>query len=209
MKRLISLFSIITAITLFSVLTGCNPVSYKVRYNNVVDFDTTNKRTVVSAINSSDRLKIERLAIDIMALGPNIDKDEANFVAREAVLFPQYLANKYRLMGPPNFHNVLVNEGKRDRGLCYHWAQDMTAHIGKRQYETLTMRRVVANQGAFVEHNVLSVAAKGKGIKDAYILDGWRHSGKLIWMKTGEDPDYDWKSYSPRGKVVNTQTTGS
>lgn len=197
MKRLLSLTCFTT---LLLTLTACNPISYDVHFDNVKSFDAVNKRTVVSAINFSDRSKIERLTIDIMALGPNIDINEAKFVAREAVLFPKHLANEYRLVGPPNFQNVLVNEGKRSRGLCYHWAQDMEAHIGKRHYNTLTMRRVVANQGMFVEHNVLTVAAKGKGIKEAYILDGWRNSGKLIWMKTGEDPDYDWVEYFPRIK---------
>lgn len=197
--------------TLFALLTmvlsACNPVSYNVRYDNVA-FDKVNKRTIVSAIDSSDNSKIERLTYDILALGKNIDKDEARFVAREAVLFPQHLANEYRLMGPPNYHNVLVNSGKRDRGLCYHWAQDMNAHmITGRSYETLTLTRVVANQGKFVEHNVITVAAKGKGIKDAYILDAWRHSGELIWMKTGEDPDYNWVKYTPQyAKKIATPT---
>jgi len=206
MKRLLSLVSFTI---LLSTLTACNPISYDVRFDNVKSFDKIKKHTVVSAIDSSDRSKIERLTIDIMGLGPNIDIDEARYVAREAVLYPKHLANEYRLVGPPNFQNVLVNEGKRKRGLCYHWAQDMTAHIGKRQYNTLSMRRVVANQGTFVEHNVLTVSAKGKSIKDAYILDGWRNSGKLLWMKTGEDEDYDWVQYTPQfpNRAIATPVT--
>ncbi|KAG1665765.1 Capsule polysaccharide export protein KpsS [Nymphon striatum] len=194
---LITLQAISIALTAI-VLSGCNPVSYNVSYDNV-SFDPVNRRTVVSAIDSSDRNKIERLTYDIMSLGPNVDKNEAQFVAREAVLYAQHLANEYKLMGPPNFHNVLVNSGQRKRGLCYHWAQDMDTHMVKnRTYETLTLTRVVANQGNFVEHNVLTVAAKGKGIKDAFILDAWRHSGDLIWMKTGDDSDYDWVKYTPQ-----------
>jgi len=190
--------SLITLSALLLLLTACNPISYDVRYNNVKSFDKVNKRTIVSAIDFSDREKIDRLTYDLMGLGKDIDIEEARYVAREAVLFPQHLANEYRLVGPPNKHNVLVNEGKRKRGLCYHWAQDMTAHIGKKHYKTLEMHRVVANQGTFVEHNVLSVSAKGKGIKDAFILDGWRNSGKLLWMKTDEDDEYDWVKYTPQ-----------
>lgn len=205
MKPLLFSRKPILSLAVFSfVLTACNPISYDVSFDNV-SFDPVKNQSIVSAIDSTDRNKIERLTIDIMGLGPNIDREEANFVAREAVLYPKHLANKYRLIGPPNAHNVLVNTGKRERGLCYHWAQDMTAHIAKsRTYKTLTLRRVVANQGTFVEHNVLTVAAKGKGIKDAYILDGWRNSGKLLWMKTGEDPDYDWVEYTPQfqNKVI-------
>lgn len=184
---------------LITLLAGCSsPVTYPVHFDNV-SFDPANRRTVVSAIDSTDQSKIEMLTNAIVELGPNVDRNEAHFIAREAVLYPKYLANDYQLMWPPNYQNVLVNTGKRKRGLCYHWAQDMTKHlITGRQYNTLTLRRVVANQGTFVEHNVITVAAKGKGIKDAYILDGWRHSGTLYWVKTTEDPDYDWVLYRPQ-----------
>lgn len=204
MKLSFSHFPIISLALLSFILSACNPISYDVSYDNV-SFDPAINRTVVSAISSTDRNKIRSLTYDIMQLGPDIDREEASFVAREAVLYPKYLANEYQLTGPPNAHNVLVNTGKRKRGLCYHWAQDMTAHIAKsREYKTLTLQRVVANQGTFVEHNVLTVAAKGKGIEDAYILDGWRNSGELLWMKTGEDPDYHWVKYTPRfpNKVI-------
>ncbi len=189
------------------LLAGCSsPVTYPVHFDNV-SFDPANRRTVVSAIDSTDQAKIEMLTNAIMELGPNIDRNEASFVAREAVLYPKYLANDYQLMWPPNYQNVLVNTGKRKRGLCYHWAQDMTKHlITGRHYNTLTLRRVVANQGTFVEHNVVAVSAKGKGIEDAYILDGWRHSGTLYWVKTVDDPDYDWKPYKPQfAKTVIAQ----
>jgi hypothetical protein len=192
---------------LLSLLAGCSsPVTYPVHFDNV-SFDPVNRRTVVSAIDSTDQAKIEMLTNAIVELGPNVDRNEAHFVAREAVLFPKHLANEYDLMWPPNYQNVLINTGKRKRGLCFHWAQDMAKHlISGRHYNTLTLRRVVANQGTFVEHNVLAVSAKGKGIEDAYILDGWRESGTLYWVKTTEDPDYDWKIYKPQyANRVNTK----
>ncbi len=75
--------------------------------------------TVVKAIVSEDEKKIVELYNAIMTLGPNIVQSEAKFVAREAVLYPKILANRYKLMNPPLYHNVLVNYGKRPRGLCY------------------------------------------------------------------------------------------
>ncbi len=192
--------------TLF--LSSCSsPISYDIRFDNV-EYDVNNRRTVISAIDSTDSFKIKELRGAIMALGPDIDINEANFVAREAVLFPMVLANQYRLVSPPNTQNVLVNTGKRERGLCHHWAKDMTDHmVMGREYRTLTLQRAVANQGKNFEHNVLTVAAKGKGIEDAYILDAWRHSAKLYWLKTTEDPDYDWKKYYPRIRKVSPITT--
>jgi hypothetical protein len=204
MKHLYALLLLSTSI----LLSACSsPISYDVRFPNI-KFDAENRKTVASAINFNDRTKIAELTRAIMDLGENIDKNEASFVAREAVLYPQYLANEYRLVGPPNSQNVLVNTGKREKGLCYHWAKDMTDQIVKgRTYNTLTLQRAVANQGATFEHNVLTVAAKGKGIKDAIILDAWRHSATLLWLKTTEDPDYDWSKYYRR--TYKLQSDGS
>ncbi len=195
MKSILSSLLIISAI----FLSSCSsPITYNVHFDNV-SFDAKNRVTVASAINLTDRTKISDLTNAIMALGKKIDKKEASFVAREAVLYPQHLANEYRLIGPPNSQNVLVNTGKREKGLCFHWAKDMTDQIVKgRIYNTLTLQRAVANQGKLFEHNVLTVAAKGKGIKDAIILDAWRNSATLLWLKTSEDPDYNWTKYYRR-----------
>ena len=179
------------------IFSGCS-----VHYDNI-GFDKEKKITTVTAIEGGDQVKIRDLTKAIMNLGPNIDPDEAAWVAREAVLYPKYLANQYRLMWPPNYQNVLVNTGKREKGLCFQWARDMTAHIGKRHYKTLTLQRAVANQGGMYEHNVLTVAALGKGIEDAIILDPWRHNSILYWVKTKDDPNYQWKKYYPRTYILN------
>ena len=201
----ISLFLTLTSSIFLSACTsGMAPITSDVRYNNV-SYDPIKRATVVSAIDSRDQDKIDELTAAIMDLGPKIDRNEASFVAREAVLFPQHLANQYKLISPPNSHNVLVNTGRREKGHCYHFASDMSDHIVKgRTYETLTLQRAVANQGRNYEHNVLTVAAKGKGIEDAYILDAWRNSASLYWVKTGDDPLYYWSKYKRRTYIVKS-----
>ena len=179
------------------LLSACS-----VHYDKV-DFDKENKITTVSAIEGGDQLKIRDLTKAIIKLGPNVDPNEAAWVAREAVLYPKHLANEYKLMWPPNYQNVLVNTGRREKGLCYQWARDMTAHIGKRKYKTLTMQRAVANQADTYEHNVLTVAALGKGVEDAIILDPWRHNSILYWVKTKDDPNYQWTKYYARTYILN------
>lgn len=198
MKQLMRLKTLPVFIAVF-LLTACaSPIEWDVRHEGV-SYDQANRKTVVKAIDSDVQFKILQLTQTIMGLGPDIDLKEASFVAREAILFPKHLANQYQLVAPPNTQNVLVNTGKRERGLCYHWAEDMTNHIVKgRTFNTLTLRRVVANQGRQFEHNVLSVAAKDKGIEDAIILDAWRNSSELYWVKTGDDPLYIWKPYKRR-----------
>lgn len=173
-----------------------------VHYDDI-NFDKENKITTVSAIEGGDQTKIRDLTRAIIKLGPDVDPNEAAWVAREAVLYPKHLANEYQLMWPPNYQNVLVNTGRRSKGLCYQWARDMTAHIGKRKYTTLTMQRAVANQAGVYEHNVLTVAALGKGVEDAIILDPWRHNSILYWVKTKDDPNYQWTKYYPRTYILN------
>lgn len=189
--------STFTALLLLLSLSGCS-----VHYDTV-KFDNVAKRTVVPAIESGDQQKIVDLKNAIISLGPNIDPSEAAWVAREAVLYPLHLANTYDLVWPPNYQNVLVNTGRRSRGLCYQWARDMDSHIGTKKYKTLTMDRAVANQGGNYEHNVLTVAALGKGIKDAIILDPWRHNSILYWVRTKDDPNYQWTKYYPRTYILN------
>jgi len=198
MNNFFSSLLLFTALAFSTLLVS----SCSVHYDNI-DFNKEQKITTVSAIEGGDKSKIKDLTEAIINLGPNIDPNEAAWVAREAVLYPKYLANQYRLMWPPNYQNVLVNTGKRKNGLCYQWARDMTAHIGKRQYKTLTMQRAVANQGGMYEHNVLTVAALGKGVEDAIILDPWRHNSILYWVKTKDDPNYQWTKYYPRMYILN------
>ena len=191
-------FRLLFLFILFLGLSACS-----IGYDNV-DFDKEKKLTTVSAIDESDQLKITAFTKAIIALDPKtIDPDEAAWVAREGILYPRHLANEYQLMWPPNYQNVLVNTGRREKGLCYQWARDMSSHIGKKHYETLTMQRAVANQGGNYEHNVLTVAAKGKGVEDAIILDPWRHASILYWVKTKDDPNYQWSKYYPRTYYLN------
>lgn len=184
-------------ILLLTTFSACS-----VHYDTVT-FDKAANKTVVPAIEAGDQQKIIDLRNAIIGLGPNIDPEEAAWVAREAVLYPLHLANTYDLVWPPNYQNVLVNTGRRKSGLCYQWARDMTAHIGTKHYNTLTMDRAVANQGGNYEHNVLTVAAKGKGIDDSIILDPWRHNSILYWIKAKDDPNYQWTKYYPRTYRLN------
>lgn len=197
-----TLFLILSSV----VVSACSsPFVSDVRFDNV-SYDPIERKTLVSAIDSTVQFKIVELTDDIMNLGPDIDKKEARFVARESILIAMHLANEYKLVSPPNSQNVLVNTGRRDKGLCYHFARDMSDHIVKdRVFNTLTLKRAVAFQGKALEHNVLTVAAKGKGVNDAIILDAWRNSANLYWVKTGEDPLYRWGKYTQRTYVVKPQ----
>ena len=184
----------------FSILAGCSTPVKSVHYDNV-SFNKSTKTTIVSAIDNEDQKKIKELTTAITQMAEYIDKSEAAWIAREAVLYPQHLANNYKLMSPPIEHNKLVNSGKKEKGLCYHWARDMDSHLNTKTFKTLEMRRAVSYQGTFFEHSSITVAAKkSRGITHAIVLDPWRNSGKLYWGKVYEDPRYIWRRWYP-GKV--------
>ena len=54
----------------------------------------------------------------ILALGPDIDPDEAARAARIAFSHTRELAIAYQITDPPLIHNTKVNMGLRPRGLC-------------------------------------------------------------------------------------------
>ena len=172
------------------VLSACS----QVRYDGV----SLNKQgnTVIAAIDSADNQKIEALRKAIMSLGPNIVPSEANFVAREAVLYPKILANRYQLASPALYHNVLVNYGRRPRGLCYQWTHDMGKQINRPMKSLQFFHGVAFRRNYWKEHSTLVVAAKGKGVPDGIVLDPWRNSGNLFWSHVKDDKKYPWVQFT-------------
>ena len=172
------------------LLSACSSI----RYDDV----HVNKqgKTVVKAIDEYDNTKIQELKQAIMNLGPNIVESEAQFVAREAVLYPKVLSNRYRLMTPPLYHNVLVNYGKRPRGLCYQWTHDMGKQINKPMKSLQFYHAVAFRRNYWKEHSTLVVTAKGKGVADGIILDPWRNSGVLFWSHVKDDKKYPWVQFT-------------
>jgi len=172
------------------LVTACSSIRY-----DGVSIDTKGN-TQISAIEAKDIKKIEALRKAIMTLGPNIVPSEANFVAREAVLHPKVLANRYKLMSPPLIHNVLVNYGKRPRGLCWQWTHDMGKQINRPMKSLHFFHGVAFRRNYWKEHSTLVVAAKGKGVPDGIVLDPWRFSGELFWSRVKDDKKYPWVQFT-------------
>jgi hypothetical protein len=162
-----------------------------------VKYDTKKKVTMVSAITSGEQHKILALKQAILSLGPNIDPQEAHFVAREGVMYPMVLSNRYRLMTPPLWQNVLVNYGYRKNGLCWQWTRDMGKQLGKKPLKTLDFHHAVAfRRNYWKEHSTLVVSAKGRKVQEGIVLDPWRNSGNLYWNFVKRDTKYPWVKFT-------------
>lgn len=149
------------------------------------------ERAAVHAHASSDRARIEILAEQLAALSPSVNKAEAKRTAAGAVLGGRALAREYAMVGPPLFHNFLVNTRVKKRGLCFQWTEDLMARLGSVRLRTLQLHWADARATTWREHNSVVVTAKGEAFDRGIVLDAWRHSGRLFWGPVRGD-HYPW-----------------
>ena len=137
--------------------------------------------------------KVHALTQMLLATSKNIDKNEAEDLAKSSVFYAQKLSKVYKLISPPLWQNTLVNLGLKKRGLCYEWANDLWVYLKAKNYKSLKLYYVGADVGNYFEHNALSVSAKSEDINNSIVLDAWRNSGKLFFIEIYNDKKYKWK----------------
>ena len=135
----------------------------------------------------------QALAAALQALSPTVRPSEARRAAETAYAASERLKHEYRIVGPAVFHNGLVNLGLRDKGLCYHWTEDLLAALRPLQLKTLTIHWAIAHPGNILESNALVLTARGQPLKDGIVLDGWRHAGRLYWTTASNDHSFPWQ----------------
>ena len=145
----------------------------------------------------SDRQRITRLNRNILALGDRIDPREARLAATVAVRYSRELAQRYRISGSAIAHNLKVNLGIRERGLCIHWTEDLLARLQQEHFQSLDLHWAIANyENAFrLEHSTVVISVRGGTIYQGLVLDPWRNAGDLYWSPTLADSRYPWQPY--------------
>lgn len=143
--------------------------------------------------------QIAELAGAIRALDPSVDPEEAARAARISYLHPLELAVQYRISDPPVIHNMKVNAGLRDRGLCWHWAEDMEKRLRAEGFKTLDLHRAISQPPMRLEHSTVIISARGEGMNEGLVIDPWRKGGRLYWAPVLEDEVYEWE---PRAVVL-------
>ena len=138
-----------------------------------------------------DAAGIQLLGEELAALDPSVSAPEARRVASGAHEEARQLARDYRVARPALFHNFLVNTGLKQRGLCYHWAEDLLARLQAMNLVSLEVRWAIARAGTAREHNALVVTARAQPFERGVVLDAWRHSGRLHWGRVAADR-YPW-----------------
>lgn len=143
----------------------------------------------------AEKQRIADLGDAIIALGDDIDADEARRAARIAIEYSQQLAIEYDITGSPIYHNFLVNIGARSRGLCIDWTSDLKARLQQERFRTLDLHWAIANYRTTfsLEHSTVVVSSPGASLQQGLVLDAWRNSGDLYWSPTLEDRGYVWE----------------
>lgn len=138
--------------------------------------------------------KIAALEREIRALGPAVSAAEAASVARIAVEEPLAWARLWGAVDPPLIHNIKVNTGRKPRGLCKDWADDLEARLRQEGLATLDLHRAIANADNLrIEHSTVIVSALGAPMEAGLVLDPWRlGQGRLWYGRVSTDPKYRW-----------------
>ena len=141
--------------------------------------------------------KIKALRNDLADLNRRANLLEAGQGAETAITYSSDLAAEYDLVRPAVLHNVFVRMGIKDRGLCYHWAEDMMKRLQQLDLKTYQLRWGVAYRGSDLrEHNSVVITARGEPFETGMVLDPWRNSGDLYWALIQKDK-YPWVELPP------------
>jgi hypothetical protein len=125
---------------------------------------------------------------------PRVNTEEAARLAQEAHTYAQVLKTRYGATSAPRLHNLWVNLGFKERGLCWHYAHDLFAHVRSLELGSIESVIVVANLGSYwEEHSAVVVTCKGCDISQGVVLDAWRSPEGLFYARTSSDPAYTWK----------------
>ncbi|HEY6167124.1 MAG TPA: hypothetical protein VI454_03730 [Verrucomicrobiae bacterium] len=129
----------------------------------------------------------------LLQLGPDVDRNEASRLADSAVEQAAELAHDYHPAQPAWFNNILVNFGLRDRGLCFHWTNDLFKRLHRLELRSLELHLAVSRRGESAEHNAVVVTARGQPFHEGVVLDAWRNGGRLWWSRVADDPKHPWR----------------
>ena len=150
---------------------------------------------------------VAALTRTIQSMSPQVDPAEARRAAELSYRFAFQLAHSYQITDPPLIHNAKVNAGKKQRGLCYHWAEDMQLMLIASGFDTLEIQRAIANADSriLIDHSSAVITARGAPMHSGVIIDPWRYGGRLFWSPVIQDTRYPWKT---RQEVMRARAPG-
>lgn len=134
----------------------------------------------------------KRLEAALAALPGQADPDEAARLAHASYATTSALVSHYRPLRPPQLGNLAFHLGLRDRALCCHWVEDLLRALTALELESFELHWGVAHHGSQLrEHSAVIAVPTGGTLQQGLVLDAWRHSGRLHWVRADRDR-YPW-----------------
>ncbi|MFK7815862.1 MAG: hypothetical protein AB8B92_05955 [Gammaproteobacteria bacterium] len=142
----------------------------------------------------------EKLTMAIYSLSNEISLTEATNTSHLLFNVTTNLAVEYNMESPALFHNMLVNTGARDRGLCCHWAEDLHLKLRMLNANSLKFDWLVSRLGSKLrEHNTVVIYAADSNWSEGLVYDPWRKAGKPYWINVSDDK-YPWLRHPLSGQ---------
>jgi hypothetical protein len=142
-------------------------------------------------VQKSDLANAGKLADQLAALSPRVNRDEAKLLADCAFATVTKLRREYRMFGTPIFNNFLIYHGLRKRGYCYQWSEDLLVALDALRLKSLELRWGEHDPNTWRENNCIVVTAKGQPFNRGIMLECWRHLGHLYFGSIASD----WETY--------------
>ena len=178
-----------TMVVVLVLIWGCGSI----RSGSVESAFAAEPKILPSSSDQSEKDRILRLQRDLQGLAGTIDERDALLVADTAIRTSMALAKQYELVSPPLWHNFLVNQGVKKRGLCCDWTTDLLKQLRKLDQKSFDFHWGIAHADTpWRIHNTVVATGKGQAFDEGIILDPWRNSGRLFWTRVKADR-YPWK----------------
>lgn len=144
--------------------------------------------------------EIDNLTLAINALSDEVLPADASLASNLLITAAIELADEYKMASPALYHNMLVNMGIRERGLCCHWAEDLHAKLRELNTHSLKFDWLVARLGSQLrEHNTVVIYAADSTWSKGIVFDPWRKAGVPHWAKVAGD-EYLWQPHPLSGR---------
>lgn len=136
--------------------------------------------------------RTNNLSAILQQLAPNSTPQAAQHLAQVAVNTASQLRENYDVTLAPWLHNIEVNSGIKQRGLCYQYAKDLAAAVQPALAPYWQMYRVQARPKQLLEHNAIVIVGNGQPWQSGIVLDAWRNAGVLYFGTVTKD-QYPWQ----------------
>jgi len=118
-------------------------------------------------------------------------------VAQTAVADSLKLAEDYRVATPALWHNLLIRTGMKDRGLCYHWTEDLMKRLQALNLKTYQLHWGWPTKAATCASTTAwsSPRSASRSMPGSCSTPGG-NSGDLYWAAVRKD-EYPWEPLPP------------